>query len=184
MCQFLSAIVTKNNFYYDALNDSHEQLIEKYNLNDRTTMPDFVRVEITPQDGDITNTNLENWGLRVDQDYVPDWFCEKEVEVLAKNKLQEVFFKYYILDTEMELLEDRKIKVLKNTKINLVKNSQVNEMRENSQVNVMRENSQVNEMWENSQVNEMWENSLSINRLTNEIVTPNENFKIRIWKKR
>ena len=55
MCEFLSAVVTKTKFYYDAFDDSHETLIQKHKLNDNTRTPDFVRIEITPKDGDICN---------------------------------------------------------------------------------------------------------------------------------
>ena len=216
MCQFLSAIVTKNDVYYDVFDDSHEALIKKHRLNDNGNNPDFVRVEITHQNRDISNTNLDEWTLRVDQDYTPNWFDKKEVEILMKKELKKVFRKYYIINAELELLKDKKIKILKDSKIKTMENSQVSVMRENSQVSVMgensrvsvmRENSRVSVMWENSRVSEMWENSQvsvmrensqvsvmwensrvsemwgnSLIRNNYEIITPNKDLKIRIWK--
>ena len=68
MCQIKSGIVLKNSVYCPLDTDSHEDMIEELKLNDRTTEPDFVRVEIVPADGDIFNHTLENWKLKLDQD--------------------------------------------------------------------------------------------------------------------
>ena len=50
MCNFLSAIITKNDVFYDFDHDEHERLIEKHKLNDKENPPEFVRVEYTPDD--------------------------------------------------------------------------------------------------------------------------------------
>jgi len=171
MCNFLSAIVTKNDFYYNVFEDSHEKIIERYRLNDNGCDPEFVRVEITPQDGTIGNINIDNWKLRVDQDYTPDWFDVREVEILAKKELQRVFDKYFVVDASLKILEDRKIRVLFNSKVERLKNTLVTEMFGSSQVTTMCGSSQVTEMFGSSQV-----------KKGNEIITPNKCLKIRIWK--
>ena len=100
MCQFFSGIITdKNkNAIYDLDKDSHEDLIEKAGLKDDTSKPNFVRVELLPQDGNVFNHDLKNWKLKLDQDFKPDWFDLEKSEELMKKKLQEVFDKRFIVD--------------------------------------------------------------------------------------
>jgi len=54
MCNFLSAIVTKNGKFicHPELTDSHESLIEAYGLKDEENFRErqFVRIEFTPPD--------------------------------------------------------------------------------------------------------------------------------------
>ena len=69
MCQFFSGIITREKTVWDYENDSHEFLIKKAGLNDKTNDPNFVRVELLPIDNDVFNHNIKNWKLQIDQDY-------------------------------------------------------------------------------------------------------------------
>ena len=62
MCQFHSGIITyKNKRAITNLDkDSHTDLLEQAGLKDDTSNPNFVRVEILPQDGDIFNHKESN----------------------------------------------------------------------------------------------------------------------------
>ncbi len=88
MCQIKSGIVLKNSVYCPLDTDSHEEMLKELKLNDTTDKPDFVRVEIVPKDGNIFNHTLDNWVLRVDQDFKPDWFSERFALVEMQKELQ------------------------------------------------------------------------------------------------
>jgi hypothetical protein len=87
MCQFYSAIITENKILDDINTDSHEDIITKYKLNDTTTKPDFVRIEVTG--GELTNSNDENWKIRVDQDLLPKWWSVKKYTSRIMKRFKE-----------------------------------------------------------------------------------------------
>ena len=98
MCQFFSGVITKNKTLYDLDSDNHEDLIKKARLKDDTRNPDFVRVELSPKDGDIFNHNMNNWGIRVDQDYKPEWFSGEFAEKEMKEALKRVIDERFIIN--------------------------------------------------------------------------------------
>ena len=104
MCKFKSFIVTKNDILHDLDDDSHEALIKAHGLKDNTPSPLFVRVEMTPKDGNSFNHVRENWHLRVDQDYRPDWFSEKEAEEACWPKLEATFKARFLLSGNVKEL--------------------------------------------------------------------------------
>ena len=99
MCQIKSGIVLKDSIFCPLDYDEHEKMIKELKLNDTTTKPNFVRVEITPKDNNIFNHNLDNWQLKIDQDLRPEWFNEKLAEEGMKKELQEWFEERFVLDT-------------------------------------------------------------------------------------
>ena len=72
MCQYFSAIVIKDEVLWDANNDSHEDIIAMHKLDDTTKEPNFVRLEVSG--GKMTNVNDPAWKIKVDQDYLPNWW--------------------------------------------------------------------------------------------------------------
>ena len=173
MCNFFSAIITKDDIIYDPQTDAHEDLIEKAGLDDTTSKPDFVRVEMNPKDGDIFNHDMDNWKFKIDQDLLPDWWTEdfiQSAEERAKQALQDVFGKIFFINVKNAVIKNQRA-FLKNSSVEARENSSV-EARENSSVKawgnssveargnssvVASENSSV-EAWENSSV-VAWENS-------------------------
>ena len=141
MCNFLSAVITKDQILFDYWDDSHENLIQKHHLDDRSINPQFVRVELLNKNDDIYDQNVDNWDLKIDQDYIPDWFDKDKSEIKMRKILKKVHHKVFLINININELT-----------INI-------RYCKNSTVNVMRRNSTVNEMWENSTVNEMLENS-------------------------
>jgi len=105
MCQFFSAIVTKNKVIWDYDYDSHELLLKKAGLKDTGRNPEFVRVELLPQDNDIFNHDLNNWRLEIDQDYKPDWFCQDEAEIAVKKELVKVFKERFLNTSVVEKID-------------------------------------------------------------------------------
>ena len=78
MCQFFSCILTQNDVLYIEGVNNHEKIIEKYNLDDTTSKPDFVRLEFLP-DSKISKDKTK-WTLKVDQDYLPEWYSKKDAK--------------------------------------------------------------------------------------------------------
>ena len=184
MCQFKSAIVLKNKVFMPLDYDSHEQMLKELGLNDKTSSPEFVRVEITPIDGNIFNHDLNNWRLKVDQDFRPDWFSEGFAEKEIKKVLPKLFAERFLIDKELKEIKEGRW-FLKNGKVDvLLGNSLIEQMWESSQVGVMWESSQVKEMRGSSQVGVMRESSLAISKQgkTPIIYTPDKSYKLKIFK--
>ena len=161
MCNFKSAVVTRNGkFLHNAFLDSHEDIIDLFNLHDNG-IDNFVRVEFIPR-GKFWE--IDNYKFRIDENEVPSWWA-KELEEKTVQNLRKII-KNMIISGERKILVGGKY-ILYNAKINKIANcviqtmdnSQVNKMWSNSQVNKMFDNSQVNKMWGNSQVNEMFDKS-------------------------
>jgi hypothetical protein len=148
--------------------DHHSQMLEELGIKDDTQFPNFVRVEITPVDGDIFNHNLDNWKLRVDQDFRPDWFDVDKAEKECKIKMQEWFEKCFAIDSQ-------EWKEFRNTRI-YVRNAKV-EAWENSSV-VAWGNSSV-EAWENSSV--VARGNSSVEARENSSVVARENSSVVAW---
>ena len=156
MCQFLSAIVSKNGeVYCDPFIDSHEELIQRFGLRDDQSqfINNIVRVEFTPKDNDYFD--VENYSLRVDENSEPDWWAELRESVY--NNLKERI-KRMVVDKADNKVLCGGVYFVRDSKILWTRYVKILTLR-NSRVNVMRENSRVNEMWENSRVNEMRGNS-------------------------
>ena len=107
MCRFFSAIVQKKNIIWDIDIDNHTTLLEKAGIKDVKTDPNFVRVELLPQDNDIFNHDLKNWKLRVDQDFKPEWFDESAAEKQMKKIIGDVFVRRFIKSKIKEVTEGR-----------------------------------------------------------------------------
>jgi hypothetical protein len=78
MCQFLSAVVTKDEIYTSDVSDSHEDILQANNLKDDPTV--IVRVEYTSD----TKHDVDSYALSIDQDEIPDWFTEKRQEQVTR----------------------------------------------------------------------------------------------------
>ena len=114
MCQFFSAIVTKNDIIYDLNNDQHEELIKKANLNDSTLKPNFVRVELINKD--VFDRNLNNWKLIIDQDMIPEWFNKDIVEQRVKKLFASIYDKIILIDQKDVKLHNRRV-FIKNSSV-------------------------------------------------------------------
>ena len=78
MCQFKSALVLKDRIFLPDY-DSHDKMLQELGIEDNFTNASkvFVRVELSPEDGDIFS-DVDGWELKVDQDILPDWWNEAE----------------------------------------------------------------------------------------------------------
>ena len=99
MCQFKSAIITKNGVTLAPMyNDNHSSLLETMGIadNQMNAMRVFVRAELVPPNNDKT-VDINKWKYRVDQDIVPDWYeedskrYENEMREAVKDWMEEHF---------------------------------------------------------------------------------------------
>jgi hypothetical protein len=61
MCRTKSGILLKDSVYMSFEHDHHTKMLEELGIKDDSAFPNFVRIEITPKDGDIFNHDLKNW---------------------------------------------------------------------------------------------------------------------------
>ena len=160
MCYPISMIITKNNILYSLKSDSHEEIVKENNLKDDTKNPQFVRVEITPQDKDLFNHDLKNWKGQLDQDLIPDWFKGIEhYEKSLKQILKDIIFK------ERFIIDQKNIEVV--GKSVWIKNSKGITLRNSSA-----------ELWESSSA-VLWESSSAVLRGSSSAVLRGSSSKIK-----
>lgn len=87
MCKFKSMVVTQSGVLYSTKHDNHGRLLSENGIADAKIPPDFVKIELVPQNGNYEN--LSGYKFKIDQDALPDWWepvgAEKDCrEVLAK----------------------------------------------------------------------------------------------------
>jgi hypothetical protein len=180
MCQFLSAIVTRQgNVYCNPLTDSHEDLIEIFGIKDTKPMQNFVRVEFTPE----TTTdmvNVEKYKLRVDEPSTPNWF-DNELREKTIDRLKAILNKMIITEDRKILIGDAFIidhakidslrfgrvvaqyggtvnKVLDGGTVNKVLDGgTVNKVLDGGTVNEVLDGGTVNEVLDGGTVNEVWD---------------------------
>jgi hypothetical protein len=84
MCQFLSAVVTRQGkVLTEQTSDSHEDIIALHGIKDGTTQ-NIVRVEYSS----VTLSDLDSYKLGVDENITPDWFGEYREQV--ESELREM----------------------------------------------------------------------------------------------
>ncbi len=92
MCKFASFVLTDRKAYWLPTSDSHQDIIEHYQL--RETGPDdlavqILRVEIVPPTDGRCPLDLATWQFQIDQDLRPDWAEPVECEARTRAALAE-----------------------------------------------------------------------------------------------
>jgi hypothetical protein len=156
MCNFLSAIVLRNgDVLHNPYTDSHEELIDLFNLRDNRE-GNFARVEFSPPTSDDFD-KPEKYKFKVDEHRTPDWLTKAKQEKAASHLRSVV--KRMIIDKPVKGLCGGAYILTKGANVSWARACRVLVMRGNSRVGEMWENSRVGEMWGNSRVGEMWGNS-------------------------
>lgn len=107
MCEPASMIIVKSgDVYWSKISDSHEDIIKENNLNDKTEYPDFVRIEITPENKDFRKP-IDEWKFKRDQDLIPDWYSDKWAEKLCRKELNN-WMKYHVFINRDGVIEETK----------------------------------------------------------------------------
>jgi len=93
MCTPASFVVTKKNkdlraFWHEDVSDSHEDIIEYFNLKEQNVRGEItlVRVEVVPPDSDYT-LPVSKWEFMLDQDILPDWYDAEATEKACRKEL-------------------------------------------------------------------------------------------------
>lgn len=103
MCQFKSALVLKDRIFLPDY-DSHDKMLQELGIKDNFTNASkvFVRVELSPADGDIFS-DVDGWKLIVDQDILPEWWNEAERLPQLKELVETWMQKHTIYAGEREV---------------------------------------------------------------------------------
>ena len=186
MCDFWSAIVTKDGRILTHYSDSHETIKKEMNINDKKPIEimEFIPLQIVPKIkfGYEKEVNKDNWTITFEREKY-DWFDEKLENKVWKQAKKDISERL-IYHQEIEELTNKRGMIVKDSKINKVSNcilnmmlgsSQVGQMRDSSQVGEMLGSSQVGEMWDSSQVGEMWGSSTIIKLIKSVFCV------VRIW---
>lgn len=184
MCQFFSAVATKDKLYVEYGVDSHSDIISINglgHLEKDINRIGLVRLEITPNRP--MTLDFGQWIFGVDQDILPDWFIADEwrqkmidylrgcrtieegesVQVEAGNvwfHLGEI--KHLVgYGSILYMLGNSRVgKLYDNSRVGrLCNNSQVGTLYNNSQVRDLSDNSRVGTLYNNSQVGTLYNNS-------------------------
>jgi hypothetical protein len=104
MCQLKSAIVLKDKVFMPLDYDSHEEMIKELGLNDKTSEPNFVRVEITPPGNDFSKPP-KDWIYKVDQDFLPKWYSAKFAEKETREALEDWYKQRVVVNSVVEKID-------------------------------------------------------------------------------
>ena len=164
MCKFFSCCVDKKgHVYWEPGVNNHHEIVEIFKLKDDTDNQQelkFARVEITPKDGDIFNKNIDNWGLRIDEDIIPEWFSPMH-EKHCFNALEKCLDDCVFSDVTISKIKDKKGLYFKNVVVQrMYDSSVVQEMYGSSVVQRMYDSSVVQEMYGSSVVQRMYGSSV------------------------
>jgi len=90
MCEPASFVVTKDKVFWSKTSDSHDRIIQEYQLYPYGVRgPNIIKVEIVPYPDRIFSTPLEEWifSLDEDNDDLPQWFDREDVERRCRIEL-------------------------------------------------------------------------------------------------
>ena len=85
MCKMKSMILTQDKVFCPDY-DSHSDMLIELVIKDNKRVPDFVKIEITPPDGDMRRPP-EEWRYSVDQDELPPWYVQEIDEPRCRKSL-------------------------------------------------------------------------------------------------
>jgi hypothetical protein len=106
MCKSFSCVVGRGKkAYWKRGLDSHEDIIKEFKLDDKKMLPDIVRVEIAPKNGNYLKP--DEWVFKVDERETPEWFRQSH-----ENSAQGAFRKWK--QEVYAIMNVKKILALKN----------------------------------------------------------------------
>ena len=101
MCKLKSMILTKDGVFCPNY-DSHSDMLVEMGIQDNRRVPDFVKIEITPPDGDMCTTP-DKWAYTVDQDWLPSWYVQGVDEPRCRKSLIEWYGGHVFTDGHHEV---------------------------------------------------------------------------------
>ena len=119
MCMFKSMWLLKNNVFCPNY-DSHEDMINETGMEHGPMRENFVRVEITPPDDDLT-VPIDKWEYKVDQDYLPEWYVEEVDKPRCFDALKAWAVKHILVGQDVPEVKQGEFVVLVNCNTGIVK---------------------------------------------------------------
>ena len=107
MCKQKSCLGFKGGIYFPMDNDNHSEMLNDRGCSDTNPFPNFVKLEIYPDDENLFDHRPEVWTLHVDQDRVPEWFdFEKTQQELREVYLPKWWAERFIINREVGEITD------------------------------------------------------------------------------
>ena len=119
MCMFKSMLLLKDKVFCPNY-DSHEDMINETGMEHGPMRENFVRVEITPPDDDLT-VPIDKWEYNVDQDYLPEWYVEEVDKPRCFDALKAWAVKHILIGQEVPEVKQDEFVVLVNCNTGIVK---------------------------------------------------------------
>ena len=119
MCMFKSMLLLKDRVFCPNY-DSHEDMINETGMNHGPMRENFVRVEITPPDDDLT-IPVDKWEYKVDQDYLPEWYVEEVDRPRCFDALKAWAVKHILVRQDVPEVKQGEFVVLVNCNTRIVK---------------------------------------------------------------
>ena len=159
MCMFKSMLLLKDKVFCPNY-DSHEDMINETGMEHGPMRENFVRVEITPPDDDLT-VPIDKWKYKVDQDYLPEWYVEEVDKPRCFDALKAWAVKHILVGQDVPEVKQGEFVVLVNCNTGIVKGTvqkvwggTVQEVRGGTVQKVW--GGTVQEVWDGGTVQEVW----------------------------
>ena len=153
MCMFKSMLLLKDKVFCPNY-DSHEDMINETGMEHGPMRENFVRVEITPPDDDLT-VPIDKWEYKVDQDYLPEWYVEEVDKPRCFDALKAWAVKHILIGQEVPEVKQDEFVMLVNCNTGIVKGT-VKEVLGGT-VQEVRAGGTVQEVWDGGTVQEVWD---------------------------
>ena len=119
MCMFKSMLLLKDKVFCPNY-DSHEEMINETGMEHGPMRENYVRVEITPPDDDLT-APIDKWEYKVDQDYLPEWYVEEVDRPRCFDALKAWAVKHILIGQDVPEVKQGEFVVLINCSTGIVK---------------------------------------------------------------
>ena len=148
MCMFKSMLLLKDKVFCPNY-DSHEDMINETGMEHGPMRENFVRVEITPPDDDLT-VPIDKWKYKVDQDYLPEWYVEEVDKPRCFDALKAWAVKHILVGQDVPEVKQGEFVVLVNCNTGIVKGT----------VQKVWDGGTVQEVWDGGTVQEVWDGTV------------------------
>lgn len=161
MCMFKSMLLLKDKVFCPNY-DSHEDMINETGMEHGPMRENFVRVEITPPDDDLT-VPIDKWKYKVDQDYLPEWYVEEVDKPRCFDALKAWAVKHILVGQDVPEVKQGEFVVLVNCNTGIVKGTvqkvlggTVQEVLDGGTVQKVHGGGTVQKVWDGGTVQEVW----------------------------
>ena len=152
MCMFKSMLLLKDKVFCPNY-DSHEDMINETGMEHGPMRENYVRVEITPPDDELT-VPVDKWEYKVDQDYLPEWYIEEVDRPRCFDALKVWAVKHILVGQDVPEVKQSEFVVLVNCSTGIVKGT-VQEVRGGTVQEVR--GGTVQKVWDGGTVQKVWD---------------------------